>query len=105
MVIISVSKSKEKAMLNTVKMLRRLLRKAFLVTNRVNVMDELQEKRRAGSRRRTCPSASSIDEDACYGQPSRIGFLGVSTKLLIPSTMTIPSFRIVILLASGDRHS
>src|ERR1700677_3529884 len=44
MVIISVSKSKEKAMLKTVSVLLRLLRKAFLVTNRVNVIFETQER-------------------------------------------------------------
>jgi hypothetical protein len=38
MVIIRVSKSNEKAMLSTVRMLRRLLRKAFLVTNLVSVI-------------------------------------------------------------------
>jgi hypothetical protein len=44
MVIMSVSRSKENAMLSTVRMLRRLLRKAFFVTNRVNVISELQGK-------------------------------------------------------------
>ena len=39
-----VSKSKEKAMLSTVRMLRRLLRKAFFVTKRVRVMEEPQEE-------------------------------------------------------------
>src|SRR5579864_5464596 len=42
MVIIKVSSSKEKAMLSTVRILRRLLRKAFLVTNRVRVMGKPQ---------------------------------------------------------------
>jgi len=41
-VIMNVSRSSENAMLNIVRMLRRLLRNAFLVTNRANVMIELQ---------------------------------------------------------------
>jgi hypothetical protein len=44
MVIITVSSNREKLMLKRVKMLRRLLRKAFLRTNRARVMIELQEK-------------------------------------------------------------
>src|SRR5437899_7270789 len=43
MVIMKVSSSREKPMLRMVKALRRLLRKAFLVTKRVKVMSELRE--------------------------------------------------------------
>src|SRR6266705_2578738 len=74
MVIISVSRSKEKAMLSTVKMLRRLLRNAFFVTNRVNVISELQREQEAGHRRQARPSPPRIDEGVHYRQPDRISF-------------------------------
>jgi len=62
MVIMSVSNSKENAMLSTVRMLRRLLRNAFFVTNRVNVISELQEKSGTGTRRLARPDPARINE-------------------------------------------
>src|ERR1700752_1624930 len=75
MVIISVSNSKEKAMLNTVRVLRRLLRNAFFVTNRVNVIGELQRGPGTGRRRQARPSPPRIDEEPRYLQPARARFL------------------------------
>lgn len=43
-VIMKVRRSSENAMLKTVRMLRRLLRNAFLVTNRASVMIDLQRE-------------------------------------------------------------
>jgi hypothetical protein len=43
-------------------MLRRLLRNAFFVTNRVNVIDELQEKPGTGTRRLARPDPARINE-------------------------------------------
>src|SRR5581483_1111963 len=62
MVIIKVSSRSEKAMLNTVRVLRRLLRKAFLVTNRVNVMNVLREEPATGGGRWMRASANRIVE-------------------------------------------
>src|ERR1700685_3067543 len=72
MVIMSVSRSKEKAMLNTVSVLRRLLRKAFLVTNRVNVMSRLQGGPAACKGQGSRPGATSINEATRPLQPRRI---------------------------------
>src|ERR1700722_3667493 len=69
MVIMSVSKSKEKAMLNTVSVLRRLLRNAFLVTNRVNVMSELQGGPATCNGHGSRPGATSINEATRPRQP------------------------------------
>src|ERR1035437_1466550 len=74
MVIMSVSKSNEKAMLNTVRVLRRLLRNAFLVTNRVSVTGELQGEPGAGNKRHSYPSPPRIDEVARHRQPGRPRF-------------------------------
>ena len=49
-------------MLNTVSVLRRLLRKAFLVTNRVKVIRSLREGPMTGGRRWMRPSDNSIVE-------------------------------------------
>src|SRR5580698_10508406 len=83
MVIIRVSSSKEKAMLSTVRMLRRLLRNAFLVTNRVNVIGELQRVPGAWRSRQARPSPPRIDDargyrQPPYRQPGRILFLNGS---------------------------
>src|ERR1700724_4331122 len=74
MVIINVSNSKENAMLNTVRVLRRLLRNAFFVTKRVNVISELQREPEAGRRRQARPSPPRIDEEPRYPQPARAHF-------------------------------
>src|SRR5437899_8271080 len=71
----SVSNSNENAMLNTVRVLRRLLRNAFLVTNRVNVIGELQREPGTGGRRQARPSATRIDELPCHRQPGQIRLL------------------------------
>jgi hypothetical protein len=62
MVIMRVSKSKEKAMLNTVRMLRRLLRKAFLVTNRLSVIWNPKGKRSVPSLRSAPTRVDSKDK-------------------------------------------
>jgi len=69
-----VSKSSEKAMLNTVRMLRRLLRKAFLVTNRVNVIGVLQGDYERKGRSRARPSPHSIDEFPAERHPPPIEY-------------------------------
>src|SRR5580658_1047370 len=79
-----VSNSKENAMLNTVKMLRRLLRNAFFVTNRVSVIKQLREKVRAveksagnsaGPTKKIRPSPTSIVDAAYFRQSDRIALL------------------------------
>jgi len=57
MVIIKVSRSKEKAILNTVRTLRRLLRNAFFVMNRLKVM--VKPRGRRGVRTVEQPSPCS----------------------------------------------
>src|ERR1700690_3201809 len=80
MVIISVSSSKEKAMLNTVSVLRRLLRNAFLVTNRVNVIGELQSEPGTRHSGQECPSPPRIDEGVPDRQPVQIRFVPCSAS-------------------------
>src|SRR5271170_7306959 len=70
MVIIRVSRSRENARLSTVRTLRRLLRKAFLVTNRVRVMVTLRGEPEARRRKRARPSPLRIDEGTCQRQPA-----------------------------------
>jgi hypothetical protein len=65
-----VSRSKENAMLSTVRMLRRLLRKAFFVTKRVKVIEEpLKETRTSDSEQPRPELAARILEFACHLQP------------------------------------
>src|SRR5580700_6226796 len=82
MVIINVNRSKEKAMLNTVSVLRRLLRNAFLVTNRVSVMGVLQKGQGTEGLVRLPPGPARIDEVARDRQP-KIRFVGYA-KCLAP---------------------
>jgi hypothetical protein len=74
-------------MLNTVKMLRRLLRKAFLPTKRVRVMIELREK--TGSTYEAPNNALSIADGYRPGQPH--AFPVTASPTAKPDT-------------SGDRH-
>src|SRR5258707_247253 len=92
-------------MLNTVRMLRRLLRNAFLVTNRVNVIGELQRKPEVGHRRWARPSAPRIDEGVRYRQPGRIEYLNPS-KSSDPQDSPLHAlyFRGAVSPTSGDRH-
>src|ERR1700722_11240923 len=92
-------------MLSTVRMLRRLLRNAFLVTNRVNVIGELQRKPEAGRRRRARPSPPRIDEGVRYRQPGLIEFLNRS-KCLCSHSSPLPFrySRFGVWSTSGDRH-
>src|SRR5579864_8649318 len=69
MAIIKVRSSNENPMLNTVRMLRRRLRNVFFVTNRVKVMNELQEKPGAAHRRWSRPSPDRIVEERRQRQP------------------------------------
>src|SRR5580765_8408198 len=68
MVIRKVSSKSDPPMLSTVKMLRRLLRKAFLVTNRVRVI--LVNSRRGQVRMDRQPSLIRIDEKVGRRQPA-----------------------------------
>src|SRR6185369_15422495 len=68
MVIRKVSSKSDPPMLSTVKMLRRLLRKAFLVTKRVKVI--LVNSRRGQVRMDRQPSLISIDEKVGPRQPA-----------------------------------
>jgi hypothetical protein len=105
MVIINVSNSKENAMLNTVKVLRRLLRNAFFVTNRVNVIGELQRGPGAGRRRQARPSPPRIDEEPRDLQPVRVRFLPRSRLSASENrSLRLLYFRVSIPPTSGDRH-
>src|ERR1700730_12099276 len=68
-------------MLNTVRMLRRLLRNAFLGPNRVNVIGDVVQLAEAGRRRQARPGPPRIDEGVRYRQPGRIEFLNRSKSL------------------------
>src|SRR6266852_4988127 len=68
MVMRKVSSKSEPPMLSTVRMLRRLLRKAFLVTNRVRVI--LVNSRRGQVRMDRHTSLISIDEKVGPRQPA-----------------------------------
>ena len=65
-------------MLNTVRVLRRLLRNAFFVTNRVNVIGLLQKGPGTGRRRQARPSPARIDEVPRSRQPGQIRFVPCS---------------------------
>ena len=58
-------------MLSTVRMLRRLFRNAFLVTNRVRVMAELRGKQETDRRRWVRSTPIRIDDSVPYRQPCR----------------------------------
>src|ERR1700758_2808627 len=75
-----VSKSSEKAMLNTVRMLRRLLRNAFLVTNRVNVIGVLQGDPEKQGRSGASPSPHRIDDVPGKRQPHRSNFAAAKLR-------------------------
>src|SRR3981189_3051423 len=68
MVMRKVSSNSEPPMLSTVRMLRRLLRKAFLVTNRVRVILVNSKRGQVRMNRRT--SLISIDEKVGHRQPA-----------------------------------
>src|SRR5580704_8899341 len=105
MVIMSVSSSRENAMLNTVSMLRRLLRNAFLVTNRVNVIGELQREPEAGRRRQARPSPPRIDDVPRYPQPVRIRFVPrLQNATPRPHPLHLLYCRAAAAPTSGDRH-
>src|ERR1700722_17469695 len=80
MVIMSVSRSKEKAMINSGSVLPRLLRKAFLVTNRVNVTRRLQGGQAACNGQGSPPDATSINEATRPLQPRRIELTALSYR-------------------------
>src|SRR5579864_4450336 len=94
MVIISVSRSKEKAMLKTVNVLRRLLRNAFFVTNRVKVIGELQ--RELGCKRQERPSPPRIDEERRYRQPVQFLPRSIPSHYLLSFERTDSQVEIVI---------
>src|SRR3984885_4161500 len=100
MVIIRVSRSKEKAMLNTVRVLRRLLRNAFFVTNRVNVIGLLQKGPGTGRRRQARPSPPRIDEVPRDRQPGQIRFVPCPECSCPPSQFCSAS----VLFESGSRQ-
>src|ERR1700687_46301 len=105
MVIINVSNSKENAMLNTVRVLRRLLRNAFFVTNRVNVISELQRGPEAGRRRQARPSPPRIDEEPRYLQPVQVRFPQLSRLPACENDLLrVLYFRASLPPTSGDRH-
>src|ERR1700730_13045820 len=109
MVIMSVSRSRENAMLNTVRMLRRLLRNAFFVTNRVNVISELQEKPGTGTRRLARPDPARINEPlADYNRTGPCRLYLYPPKITTPKLRRSPSglsySSLLHQLASGDRH-
>src|SRR5579863_6561151 len=66
-----VSSKSENPMLRTVKVLRRLLRKAFFLTKRVRVMSELQENARARTRLRRGPRLRIADALGPDNRPLR----------------------------------
>jgi hypothetical protein len=71
----NVSRRREKAMLRTVRMLRRLLRNAFFVTNRDKVIGALQGKWGTGTRGYLQLDPTRIVELVLARQPPRIRFL------------------------------
>src|SRR5580765_3514346 len=93
MAIINVSKSREKPMLNTVRMLRRRLRNVFLRTNRAKVMDELRSKQETDRRRCVRSPPTRIDDSVPYRQPCQTAYSVMSLYFPSPAEPT-----------SGDRH-
>src|ERR1700730_8897527 len=75
MVIMRVSKSSEKAMLKTVRVLRRLLRNAFLVTNRVNVIGLLQRGQGSGHQQASTSEPTKNRRLPRHRQPARSCFV------------------------------
>src|ERR1700735_3118655 len=75
MVIMRVSKSSEKAMLKTVRVLRRLLRNAFLVTNRVNVIGLLPRGQGSGHKQASTSEPTKNRKFPRHRQPARILFV------------------------------